>query len=186
MVRKWDITTSLEPREEGPYQIGSQYYLARNVTRRGEEYVYEFTEIDAAEYKNFQDIKYIIDKTIKTESTYSEGYNAATTLMDTDTPTVESATAMRPVLMKAVESLDDADAAVVADFFPEWDGNGQTYTVGERIRYDGDLYRCTQDNVSDPSQTPSDSTPPATNAIQTFSLSDEPVKTAESVPWTKL
>lgn len=156
MARKWDITTSLEPREEGPYQVGSQYYLARNVTRRGEEYVYEFTEIDAAEYKSFQDIKYIVDKTFQTESTYSEGYNAAVTLMDVKAPTVASAEAMRPVLMKAVASLDDVDASVVPTFFPDWDGNGHEYAVDERVRYNDTLYKCLEAHTSQATWDPPD------------------------------
>lgn len=156
MARKWDITTSLEPREEGPYQIGSQYYLARNVTRRGEEYVYEFAEIDDAEYKNFQDIKYIVDSTIQNQSTYAEGHNAAVTIMNVDAPTVALAEAMRPVLMKAVAFLDDTDASVVPMFFPDWDGNSHEYAVGDRVRYNDTLYKCLQAHTSQATWNPKD------------------------------
>lgn len=159
MLRKWTITTSLTPREEGPYEIDGRYYVARNVRQRGQEYVYEFAEISELEYRNFEDIRYIVDSTIQTESTYAEGYNAAVTLMDVEAPTVASAEAMRPVLMKAVASLDDAEASVVPTFFPDWDGNSHEHKVGDRVRYGDTLYKCIQAHTSlstwDPVHAPS-------------------------------
>lgn len=159
MARIWNTTTSLTPREEGPYNIDDKYYIARNVRQRGQEYVYEFAEISELEYRNFEDIRYIVDSTIQTESTYAEGYNAAVTLMDVKTPTVALAEAMRPVLMKAIASLDDAEASVVSTFFPDWDGNSHEYKVGDRVRYGDTLYKCIQAHTSlstwDPIHAPS-------------------------------
>lgn len=156
MVREWKKGTSFTPRKEGPYQVGNHYYIARNVRQRGDEYIYEFAEISELEYRNFEDIRYIVDSTIQTESAYAEGYNAAVTLMDVDAPTVTSAEAMRPVLMKAVASLDDAEASVVPTFFPDWDGNGHEYSVGDRVRYNDTLYKCLQAHTSQATWIPTD------------------------------
>ena len=92
----------------------------------------------------------------KTAAKNLEGYNAAVTLMDLEAPTVASAEAMRPVLMKAVASLDDAEASVVPTFFPDWDGNGHEYAVGERVRYNDTLYKCLQAHTSQATWTPTD------------------------------
>lgn len=159
MVREWKKGTSFTPRKEGPYQVGNHYYIARNVRQRGNEYIYEFAEISELEYRNFEDIRYIVDSTIQTESAYVEGYNAAVILMGVEAPTVASAEAMRPVLLKAVASLDDAEASVVPTFFPDWDGNSHEYKVGDRVRYGDTLYKCIQAHTSlstwDPVHAPS-------------------------------
>ena len=45
-------------------------------------------------------------------------------------------------------SLSDDVAEKATGLFPQWDGAGKTYTTGERIAYDGDLYVCLQNHVS--------------------------------------
>ena len=66
---------------------------------------------------------------------------------------MEQAMAVRPIMEKAVVSLDDADAEVVVSFFPAW-MPGTSYQVNDRVKYNGLLYRCVQAHTSQPDWTP--------------------------------
>lgn len=52
--------------------------------------------------------------------------------------------------------LTDAQAAECSDLYPEWDGNGKAYTAGDRVLYEGTLYRCIdeKDHISQPGWAP--------------------------------
>lgn len=51
---------------------------------------------------------------------------------------------LRRLMEKAAElGLGDTEALEGAVLFPKWDGAGQ-YTAGQRVRYNGILYRCLQ------------------------------------------
>ena len=54
---------------------------------------------------------------------------------------------LRPIIEKAAESLPDEDALSAVVLFPAW-AVDTAYTLGERIRYDGKLYRCEQAHTS--------------------------------------
>ena len=54
---------------------------------------------------------------------------------------------LRAMIEKASVSLDDGDALEAVELFPVWD-IGVDYTVGQRISYDGNLYRCEQAHTS--------------------------------------
>lgn len=66
---------------------------------------------------------------------------------------MEQAMMIRPVLEKAVVSLDDADAEIVTTFFPAWK-TGAAYSVDDRVRYNDLLYRCVQAHTSQDDWTP--------------------------------
>ena len=66
----------------------------------------------------------------------------------------EKARLLRPILEKAASSLDDADALESVEFFPSWSGDGIQYEKGQRVRYDGELYRCEQSHTSQADWTP--------------------------------
>lgn len=51
-------------------------------------------------------------------------------------------------------SVDDESATTCIDIFPVWTGNSHTYTVGDRIRYGKQLYKCTQAHTSQASWSP--------------------------------
>ncbi len=54
-------------------------------------------------------------------------------------------------------SLGEVDAKVdevVGEIFPEWNPNGYDYFAGERVKYDGLLYRCIQAHKSQADWTP--------------------------------
>ena len=51
------------------------------------------------------------------------------------------------------ESASDADALNAVALYPAW-REGVTYTIGQRMRYDGTLYRVLQDHTSQADWTP--------------------------------
>lgn len=59
----------------------------------------------------------------------------------------EHAYKLRELLHKAAVSLSDEDALDGVELFPVWQID-TAYTLGERIRYDGKLYRCEQSHTS--------------------------------------
>ena len=73
----------------------------------------------------------------------------------------EKARALRPMIEKAAISLSDEDAIGCVELFPAWEADA-AYTVDERIRYGGKLYRCVQAHTSQ-----ADWTPPSTPALWT-------------------
>ena len=54
---------------------------------------------------------------------------------------IEYARKLRPLIEKAALSLSDEDAAEAPVLFPVWSEDG-TYTAGDRLRYNGVLYKC--------------------------------------------
>lgn len=60
---------------------------------------------------------------------------------------------LREMLLKAILSLDDSDALQAVELFAPWHTNTD-YTTGDRIRYDGVLYRCEQGHTSQDGWTP--------------------------------
>lgn len=71
--------------------------------------------------------------------------------------TREKAYALRALIEKAAVSLSDEDALDGVELFPAWAAD-VAYTVDERIRYGGKLYRCVQAHTSQSNWTP-DATP---------------------------
>ena len=71
---------------------------------------------------------------------------------------------MRRNIHLAAKSLDDEAALETPELFPVW-APGVAYLVTERIRYDGQLYRCEQAHTSqegwEPDKTPAMWTPVA-------------------------
>lgn len=64
---------------------------------------------------------------------------------------------LRALIEKATKSLSDEDALTGIELFPSWT-IGVQYTVQDRVRYNGVLYRCEQSHTSQegwqPTQTP--------------------------------
>ena len=67
---------------------------------------------------------------------------------------IELARKLRPLIEKAAASLDDTDAIEGAVLFPQWSGNSISYVKDDRICYEGILYRCLQDHISQENWTP--------------------------------
>ena len=61
---------------------------------------------------------------------------------------MERAQKLRPIIEKAMQSVDDATALEAACLFRAWDGNSVSYTTGTRLKDEGVLYRVLQDHTS--------------------------------------
>lgn len=61
--------------------------------------------------------------------------------------TRQRAIALRALIEKAAAGLADEDALEAVELFPAW-AVDTAYTLGERIRYDGQLYKCVQAHTS--------------------------------------
>ena len=67
---------------------------------------------------------------------------------------IELARKLRPYIEKAALSLDDADALEAKELYPQWSEDIVTYEVGQRVRYEGILYKVLQKHTSQPNWTP--------------------------------
>ena len=67
---------------------------------------------------------------------------------------VDRARALRDTVEELSVHLDDEAALDNAELFPAWSGDGVTYTVGQRLRYDGTLFKVLQEHTSQPDWTP--------------------------------
>lgn len=66
---------------------------------------------------------------------------------------IELARKLRPLIEKAVISLDDTDAIDAVTLFPEWDESA-AYLVGDRVKYRNILYKCLQNHTAQASWNP--------------------------------
>ena len=60
---------------------------------------------------------------------------------------------IRPYMEKAAVSLSDADALGAVSLYPAWKA-GRTFLAGERVQYQGMLYRVLQDHTAQETWTP--------------------------------
>jgi hypothetical protein len=66
---------------------------------------------------------------------------------------VEKALKLRPLIEKAVQSLDDTDALEAVTLYPNW-AVGVDYKAGVRVQYDDVLYSVLTDHTSQADWTP--------------------------------
>lgn len=57
------------------------------------------------------------------------------------------------LIQTAINYLPDEEAETVTALFPDWE-DGKTYAVGDRVKYNGLLYRCVQAHTSQSDWTP--------------------------------
>lgn len=60
---------------------------------------------------------------------------------------IEKARKLRKMIVKASASLEDEDALEAVELFPLW-AEGVVYSIGDRVRYNNELYKCVQDHTS--------------------------------------
>jgi len=48
---------------------------------------------------------------------------------------------LRPYIEKAALSLSDEEALEAKELYPQWSGNGISYKVNDKVRYNGILYK---------------------------------------------
>lgn len=70
--------------------------------------------------------------------------------------TIEHARHLRALIEKSSASLTDGEALTGIELFPHWSDEHE-YSVDDRVRYEGLLYKCLTAHTSQPSWTPSDS-----------------------------
>ena len=68
----------------------------------------------------------------------------------------DEAKRMKPFIQKGIQTLDDADALAIKTAYPEWNAAG-TYSAGDKVLYDGILYKCLQDHAAQEGWNPVDS-----------------------------
>jgi len=67
--------------------------------------------------------------------------------------TRQHAIKLRQLIVKASASLSDTDALEAVELFPRWSDSAE-YVTGDRVSYEGILYKCLLDHTSQPSWTP--------------------------------
>ena len=67
--------------------------------------------------------------------------------------TKDKAMILRALIEKAAASLTDTDALDGVELFPHWSDSAD-YVTGDRVSYNGLLYKCLLDHTSQPSWTP--------------------------------
>lgn len=71
--------------------------------------------------------------------------------------TKEQALKYRELIEKISTNFTDEEALEVPMLFPRWNGNGQSYEVGNRVYYNGVLYKILQAHTSQETWTPTNS-----------------------------
>ena len=70
--------------------------------------------------------------------------------------TKEQALKYRELIEKISTNFTDEEALEVPMLFPRWNGNRQSYKVGDRVYYNGTLYKILQAHTSQEIWTPTD------------------------------
>ena len=66
---------------------------------------------------------------------------------------LELARKLRPYIEKAALSLSDEDALEAVQLFPNWNENA-AYLEGDKVNYEGTLYKCLQSHTAQAAWTP--------------------------------
>ena len=67
---------------------------------------------------------------------------------------IEKAKVLRSKIEELAAGIDDSTAVEYSDLFPLWDGNDKEYAAGDRVRFEGILYRVLQPHTSQSDWTP--------------------------------
>lgn len=87
---------------------------------------------------------------------------------------LEAAKVLRAAMDAAAAALTDDEALKAAALYPAWSAQ-DTYDAGERVRFDGTLYKCVQAHAAQ-----ADWTPTAAPSLWTKVLTSD---TGEPLPW---
>lgn len=67
---------------------------------------------------------------------------------------IERARQLRPLIIKAAQSLEDKEALTCMEFYDNWNSNFVEYPKGYKVKYNGKLYKVQMEHVSQISWTP--------------------------------
>lgn len=70
---------------------------------------------------------------------------------------IELARRLRKTIEKLSVALEDSEAIENVELFPNWSGDEVSYIVGERVKYEGTLYKVLISHVSQSGWTPDNS-----------------------------
>lgn len=145
------------------------------IGNRGKEY----------RYKNGAAVEYIppepTAEEIADREAQEEAYKVEATLNELQTKATRamlsggSITTFAASYQSTLAAVSDAAARKMPEYFPEWDSNGHSYAVGDRVVYDGTLYKVLQAHTSQ-----SDWTPEAAPSLFAKVLTST---TGEPLPW---
>ena len=69
--------------------------------------------------------------------------------------TIEKARQLRKLIEQTAVNLSDEEALTGVELFPNWNETS-IYSVGDRVRYEGTLYKCLQAHTAQATWTPTD------------------------------
>ena len=69
---------------------------------------------------------------------------------------VDRAMQLREIIENLSSTLPDNEAIEAVELFPRWGGFSKEYSMGDRVRYEGILYKCLQAHTSQETWTPTD------------------------------
>lgn len=69
---------------------------------------------------------------------------------------IDRAIQLREIIENLSSTMTDNEAVEAVELFPKWDEYSKAYTVGDRVRYQGLLYKCLQAHTSQETWTPTD------------------------------
>lgn len=61
---------------------------------------------------------------------------------------IERARALRPLIVKAAQSLEDSIAVTCPELYDEWNENGILYAAGYKLRRNGNVYKVITEHTS--------------------------------------
>lgn len=67
---------------------------------------------------------------------------------------IERARQLRPLIIKAAQSLEDKEALTCLEFYDNWSADNVDYSKNYKVKYNGKLYKVLIDHVSQSSWTP--------------------------------
>ena len=67
---------------------------------------------------------------------------------------IERARALRPLIVKAAQSLEDAVAVTCPELYDEWNENGVLYATNYKVRRNGKVYKVITEHTSQPDWSP--------------------------------
>lgn len=90
---------------------------------------------------------------------------------------IEKARELRATVERLAQNLDDENALENIELFPKWSGSSVQYEEGQKIKYQGVLYRVITTHISQADWTPADA--PSLFAQVLVSLDGQPL------PWVQ-
>ena len=138
------------------------YIQYRNINYVDDHYEFEYRYLNHDEAVQIGVIMETAAQLIPTIVKMQSAEEACTILFgtnDADVDFVAQARTLRPMLAEMAVSLSDDEASSVPFLFEQWNPNGHSYAVDDRVQYNGTLYRCIQAHTSlstwDPVHAPS-------------------------------